>query len=153
MAQYVNRQRQRCLPAVKWMPKIGLINKELVNMSNMKTPNMQDLTDAKFMVAFISVLPKDAPGYSKAAEQMMSAVKQQQGFVGVYSAREFDGVGITLSYWSCLDAITQWKANKAHSAIQQKGKLEWYDWYQLQVCEVLRTADGERPIVPKQVSN
>jgi len=116
----------------------------------MKTTSKQDLTGANFIVSFISVLPKNAPGYAKAADQMMTAVKHQQGFVGVYSARDEDGIGITLSYWSSLDAIIQWKANKAHSAIQQRGKSEWYDWYQLQVCEILRIADGERPIVSKQ---
>lgn len=122
-------------------------------MNNAKNPSLQDLTDAKFIVSFISLLPKDAPGYSNAADQMMTAVKHQQGFVGVYSARNEDGIGITVSYWSHLEAIAAWKVNKAHRAIQKRGKTEWYDWYQLQVGEIVRSSEGGRSLSAEQAKN
>jgi heme-degrading monooxygenase HmoA len=71
--------------------------------------------------------------------QMMNAVKSQPGFIAVYSAKNDDGLGMTNSYWSSLDAIAAWKENSAHQVIQQKGQSTWYAWYQLQVCEIIRS--------------
>jgi len=103
---------------------------------------MQDLSRAKFIVSFISLLNSEAAGYAQAADKMVKAVEKEAGFVAVYSARNKEGVGITVSYWSSVEAIAQWKANKAHKVIQAKGKSEWYDWYQLQVCEIVRSGAG-----------
>lgn len=99
----------------------------------------QDLSKAKYIVSFISVMSQDSIGYARAADQMMEAVKSQPGFIAVYSARDEKGVGITNSYWSSLQAIADWKADKAHQAIQKKGKSDWYEWYQLQVCEIIKS--------------
>ena len=103
----------------------------------------RDISQAKYIVAFISLMSPETKGYAQAADQMMTAVQSQQGFIAVYSARNEEGVGITNSYWSSLDAIVAWKADRAHQAIQDKGKKVWYQWYQLQVCEIQRAYEGE----------
>lgn len=72
--------------------------------------------------------------------------KSQAGFVAVYSARNEDGVGITNSYWSSIEAISAWKENSGHQVIQQKGKLFWYAWYQLQICEISRSYANDHTI-------
>jgi heme-degrading monooxygenase HmoA len=99
----------------------------------------QDLSKAKYLVSFISLMSDKTTGYDRAAEQMINAVQAEPGFVAVYSARNEQGVGITNSYWSSLEAISKWKANQAHQAIQAKGKSTWYAWYQLQVSEIVRS--------------
>jgi len=113
-------------------------------MNNNQSPLglRENLSKAKYIVSFISVLSPSSAGYDKAADQMMQAVQNQIGFVAVYSARDNNGVGITLSYWTNLDAISSWKNNNTHQAIQRKGKTQWYDWYQLQVSEIVRTNEG-----------
>ncbi len=98
----------------------------------------EDLSQAKYLVSFISLLSENTSGYDRAAQQMMDAVTSQKGFVAAYSARNNEGVGITNSYWTSLEAISTWKSDKAHQAIQLKGKENWYSWYQLQVTEILR---------------
>ncbi len=105
---------------------------------------MKDLSGSKFVVSFIASLNPGAAGYAEAADKMIKAVEEEKGFIAAYSARNEEGIGITLSYWSSVDAIAQWKANKTHKAIQTRGKNEWYDWYQLQVCEIVRTNEGGR---------
>ena len=102
----------------------------------------QDLSQAKFIVSFISMMSPDTKGYTRAADQRMSAVHFQPGFIAVYTARNDEGIGITNSYWSSLEAIKGWKADKAHQAIQNKGKSQWYQWYQLQVCEIVKNYGG-----------
>jgi len=109
-----------------------------VNTTNNTDLGKQDLSQAKYIVSFISLKTKNAKGYTQAADQMMQAVQSQAGFIAAYSAREEDGVSITNSYWSSLEAIATWKKDQAHQAIQEKGKKHWYQWYQVQVCEIIK---------------
>jgi len=97
-----------------------------------------DLSQAKYMVSFVSLMSAQTPGYQQAASQMLEAVHKQPGFIAAYSVREEDGIGITNSYWRDIQAIEAWKNDAAHRAIQAKGKNQWYQWFQLQVCEIIR---------------
>jgi len=101
----------------------------------------QALDQAKYMVSFISLLSENTDGYAQAAEEMANAVQSQPGFIAAYSARNKDGVGMTNSYWTSLQAISAWKADPAHQKIQTQGKKVWYEWFQLQVSEIIRSYD------------
>ena len=89
-----------------------------------------------YAVIFTSSLTKNNEGYVEMAQKMESLAKQQDGFLGINSARE--GVGITVSYWESLDAIKIWKQNSEHLIAQQKGRNQWYDWYNTRICKVER---------------
>ena len=89
-----------------------------------------------YAVIFTSTLTKDTEGYSEMAKRMEDLAKKQDGFLGVDSARE--GVGITVSYWESLDVIKIWKQNSEHLIAQQKGKTQWYSWYNTRICKVER---------------
>ncbi|MDQ7049964.1 MAG: antibiotic biosynthesis monooxygenase [Enterobacterales bacterium] len=110
--------------------------------SNSKPAHAADLSQANYLVSFISVMSGETSGYRQAAIQMLEAVHKQSGFIAAYSARETDGIGITNSYWRDIEAIEAWKNDTAHRAIQNKGKTQWYQWFQLQVCEIIRQNDG-----------
>lgn len=43
---------------------------------------------------------------------MVELAKQQDGFLGVESAR--NEIGITVSYWKDIDSIKKWKQNSEH---------------------------------------
>lgn len=87
-----------------------------------------------YAVVFTSIQTENVNGYSQMAEKMETLAKQQDGFIGVDSARE--KVGITVSYWENLNAIKNWKQNSEHLLVQQKGKEDWYKWYRVRVCKV-----------------
>ena len=55
---------------------------------------------------------------------------------GVYLFRDAEGRGITVSYWSSLEALKRWKANKAHEIAQSLGKSRWYKNYKVQICRI-----------------
>jgi len=78
-------------------------------------------------------------GYSEMASKMEHLAKQQNGFIGIESARE--GVGITVSYWDSLDAIKHWKQQSKHLQAQHKGMADWYNWYHVRICKVEREYD------------
>lgn len=86
----------------------------------------------------------DAEGYAAAAAEMVKTAEQFPGYVGIWSARGPDGVGVTVSYWKDNDAALAWKANTAHAAIRAQGRAEWYDWYELVVAEVTRAYDWQK---------
>jgi heme-degrading monooxygenase HmoA len=58
--------------------------------------------------------------------------------LGVESARDAAGFGITVSYWRDEDSIARWKAVAAHLAAQTLGRERWYAHYELRVAKVER---------------
>lgn len=72
------------------------------------------------------------------AERMMDLAAQQAGFLGVESARDANGFGITVSYWASAEAIAAWKAHVQHMAAQEMGKRTWYANYELRIAKVER---------------
>lgn len=82
-------------------------------------------------------------GYAAMADAMEALAAKQPGYLGIESARGADGVGITVSYWASLDAITAWKKNAEHVVAQQLGRERFYAAYELRVCKVER-AYGHR---------
>lgn len=89
-------------------------------------------------VIFSSQRTEGDSGYEKMAERMVELAAHQPGFLGAESVRGTDGFGITVSYWSSMEAISAWKANVAHLAAQEMGKRKWYEHYEIRVAKVER---------------
>ncbi len=89
-----------------------------------------------YVVIFTSTQTDNTEGYSEMAEKMETLARQQDGFIGIESAR--NTIGITVSYWESLEAIKNWKANTEHLFAQQKGREQWYNWYNVKICKVER---------------
>ncbi|PIP80890.1 MAG: antibiotic biosynthesis monooxygenase, partial [Gammaproteobacteria bacterium CG22_combo_CG10-13_8_21_14_all_40_8] len=88
-----------------------------------------------FAVIFTSVRTEGDNGYPEAAEQMLLLASEQPGFLGFESARQ--EIGISVSYWSSLEAIAAWKQNFAHRQVQAKAK-NWYKAFRVRVSRVER---------------
>lgn len=89
-----------------------------------------------FAVIFTSLRKLGDNGYAAMAERMLELAAQQPGYLGVESVRDVDGVGITVSYWSSLESIRDWKAVSGHRAAQDLGRSQWYEDYRVRVCRV-----------------
>jgi len=92
-----------------------------------------------YAVIFTSTRTEGDNGYSKMADLMECLAKEQDGFMGIDSAKS--EVGITVSYWKTLDAIKNWKQQSDHLQAQQKGVKDWYKWYNVKICKVEREYD------------
>jgi heme-degrading monooxygenase HmoA len=90
-----------------------------------------------YAVIFASQRTEGDLGYGKMAEKMVELATQQEGFLGVESARD-EGLGITVSYWDSLESIKKWKDHSLHRVAQEKGKTVWYQNYSIRVCKVER---------------
>ncbi|MDI3324788.1 antibiotic biosynthesis monooxygenase [Pontibacterium granulatum] len=89
-----------------------------------------------YAVIFTSLRTNDDNGYGEMAERMVKLASEQPGFLGVESARE--EVGITVSYWSDLESIKNWKANLEHLEAQKLGHERWYSSFKTRIAKVER---------------
>ena len=85
-----------------------------------------------YAVIFTSIRTEGDNGYNNMADEMMALAAQQEGFLGVDSAR--NELGITVSYWQNLEAIKSWKANSRHVLAQKYGREKWYANYKVRIC-------------------
>jgi len=74
-------------------------------------------------------------GYAETAREMLELAAKQAGFLGFESARQ--EIGISVSYWSSLEAIADWKQNLAHRQAQSQAG-SWYRAFRVRVCRVER---------------
>lgn len=89
-----------------------------------------------YAVIFTNLQSEDTLGYTEMAQKMENLAKQQHGYLGMEHAR--DQIGITISYWQSLEAISDWKSNLDHLEAQSLGKERWYEWYTTRICKVER---------------
>lgn len=95
-----------------------------------------------YAVIFTSTRTEVDEGYGSVAERMVELASQQPGFLGVESTRGPEGLGITVSYWSSLEAIAAWKANTEHRAAQTSGHRKWYRHFETRIARVERAYGG-----------
>ena len=89
-----------------------------------------------YVVIFTSTQKEYIEGYQEMAIKMEELAKTQDGFIGMNSVK--NDVGITISYWTSLEAIKNWKQNSDHLIAQQNGRNQWYNWYNVRICKVER---------------
>ncbi len=95
-----------------------------------------------YAVIFTSRRSEVDDGYGAMGDRMVELAAQQPGFLGVESVRDAAGLGITVSYWSSLEAIAAWKANAEHRVAQSTGRRKWYAHFETRVARVERAATG-----------
>ena len=88
-----------------------------------------------YAVIFTSIRTEGDNGYGEIAKHMVELAAQQPGFLGIESARQ--EIGITVSYWSSLEAIKTWKENIDHRQARSRAK-DWYSKLRVRVCRVER---------------
>ena len=89
-------------------------------------------------VIFTSVRTEGDAGYEETARAMNELAAAQPGYLGVESAREDDGLGLTVSYWQDEDAARGWKLVAEHLLAQRRGRETWYREYRVRVAVVGR---------------
>ena len=89
-----------------------------------------------YAVIFTSIRTEGDNGYAEMSQKMEELAKEQEGFLGIESARE--EIGITISYWKDLESIRRWHENAEHKLAQAKGYEIWYKSFTTRVCKVER---------------
>lgn len=91
-----------------------------------------------YAVIFSSQRTEGDQGYAEMAERMVELAASQPGFLGIESARDAEGFGITVAYFDTPEHIAAWKANAEHRHAQALGHHVWYEHFELRVARVER---------------
>ncbi|MDR3514607.1 MAG: antibiotic biosynthesis monooxygenase [Azospirillaceae bacterium] len=93
--------------------------------------------DGYYAVIFSSQRTAEDNGYEDMAARMVEIAAAQPGFLGIESARDPGGAGITVSYWRSLDDITRWRDHSNHRDARRRGKQYWYDSFSVRIAQVI----------------
>lgn len=101
-------------------------------------PAIFDTFDPPYYAVVFTSQRTDAEGepYAATADRMLELATEQDGFLGVESVRDADGLGITVSYWRSMEAVRNWRQQSEHQQAQAKGRETWYSKYVIRVCKV-----------------
>lgn len=97
-----------------------------------------------YAVIFTSLRTDGENGYGDMSDEMVELAKEQPGFLGVESAREPNGIGITVSYWESEQSIRLWRENARHRIAQTLGREKWYESFSTRVSKVERAYTFEK---------
>jgi heme-degrading monooxygenase HmoA len=95
-----------------------------------------------YAVIFSSTRTQGDQGYADMADLMVELAAQQEGFLGLESAR--NELGITVSYWKDLDSIKKWREHTEHTVARNKGRSDWYQRFKTRIAKVERDYGFER---------
>jgi len=98
-----------------------------------------------YAVIFTACRTPEDRGYGRMAERMVEMARTQPGFLGIETARNSEGFGITVSYWKSEEAIAAWKAHAEHQTAQEAGRRVWYSDFMLRVARVERAYRKSAP--------
>lgn len=92
----------------------------------------------------------DAAGsdYTAMSEQMDAHARSFPGFVDVKSFKAEDGERLTVVWWKDAETLAAWASDVKHRAAQQLGRTRWYEYYKMDVAEIVRVSNFERPADP-----
>lgn len=84
-------------------------------------------------------------GYAAMAKEMVRLASQQPGYLGIESAREATGFGISVSYWATEADAVAWRNVADHLEAQRLGFSTWYAGFATRVAVVERNHIWHRP--------
>lgn len=106
--------------------------------------SISPLPEPPYTAVIFSNLRTDGDhGYQVMGARMQELAKAQAGYLGYESARDPQGFGITVSYWTDDAAAQSWKQVHEHSVAQDRGRETWYSDYQVRVATVNRAYGPE----------
>ena len=83
--------------------------------------------------------------YSQMAAEMLATAQGMPGFIDFKSFKADDGERISVIWWQDLETLAAWRNHPRHLVAQQAGRSKWYEYYKIEVAEVVRQAAFARP--------
>jgi heme-degrading monooxygenase HmoA len=83
--------------------------------------------------------------YSPVADEMSRLVQTIDGFMDQRFYISPDGERVTIVRFRDPESHQRWARHPDHLAAQERGRGEFYSWYDISVCEELYSRDFEGP--------
>ena len=98
-----------------------------------------------YAVIFTTTQPKgELDGYEQTADDMVRLAMTQDGYLGVETVHDDQGIGITVSYWRDEASILAWKMQADHATAREAGRQKWYKAYRLRIAKVERAYEWNK---------
>ncbi len=97
------------------------------------------------LVLFRSQLrPESGDEYAETATRMEALVRTLPGFVSFKSYTAQDGDRLSVGAFESEEALQAWRRHPDHLAAQKRGRDAFYQFFDIQVAEVVRSYGFER---------
>src|SRR5262245_61303213 len=83
-------------------------------------------------------------GYGEMAEEMEALARTMPGFVDVKAFKADDGERLTIVWWRDEETLKAWREQARHRIAQRAGRERWYEYYKMDVAEVIRVRNFDR---------
>jgi len=90
------------------------------------------------VVLFRSKLVNVPDGYDAMAQEMEDLARTMPGFIDVKAYKAQDGERLTVVWWENEETLRGWRENVRHRVAQRLGREQWYDYYKIEVAEIVR---------------
>ena len=91
------------------------------------------------VVLFRSKLVAEPDGYDAMAAEMDALARTMPGFIDVKSFKAEDGERLTVVWWENEETLKIWREAERHRVAQRTGRERWYEYYKMDVAEVVRS--------------
>lgn len=105
------------------------------------------------IVLFRSKLVDQPDGYADMAQEMLDAAKTMPGFIDVKAFKADDGERLTLVWWRDEETLRGWRTHARHLVAQRLGRERWYEYYKIEVAEIIRTNEFARDAQRRSTEN
>lgn len=98
------------------------------------------------VILFRSKLTAEAGAdYHAMNDELDRLVRQSPGFIDVKSFKAEDGERLTVVWWKDRESLREWRELQRHREAQTTGRERWYEYYKMEVAEVERASEFQRP--------
>jgi heme-degrading monooxygenase HmoA len=91
------------------------------------------------------LLPTAGEDYGTMAAEMEAHARSFDGFVDVKAYLAEDGERLTVVWWQDAESLARWKNDARHRVAQQTGRARWYEYYRMDVAEIVRQTEFTSP--------
>ncbi len=97
------------------------------------------------IVLFRSKLTAQAgDDYKAMAEEMLARASTMPGFVDFKTYQAGDGERVSVIHWESQETLRAWSDDLRHVVAQRQGRENWYDYFRVEVAEVVRSYGFDR---------
>jgi len=82
--------------------------------------------------------------YAEMDARMFEKATAAEGFVAVKGFRADDGERLTVVWWKDAESLSRWRNDPEHRIAQETGRERWYQYYAMEVAEVIRESHFAR---------
>jgi len=82
--------------------------------------------------------------YAQMDELMTARARAFPGFIDAKSFKAADGERLTVVWGEDTETLDAWASDAKHRAAQSQGRERWYEYYKMDVAEVVRVSNFDR---------